>query len=78
MSLLSKNQLKNLSQHKYISSGSSLCEPLFQKYWCWLVNKLPLDLSPNTISTTGLFISACVNIFLIVNSINAIDYVRLL
>ncbi|KAM8972731.1 cholinephosphotransferase 1 [Pelodytes ibericus] len=58
-------QLKRLGEHKYSASGRSLLEPLMQIYWNWLVEKVPLWLAPNTITSVGLFLNVVTTLILI-------------
>ncbi|XP_046881792.1 choline/ethanolaminephosphotransferase 1b isoform X2 [Hypomesus transpacificus] len=51
---LSKHQLKRLEEHRYSSSGCSLLEPLMQRYWEWLVGRVPAWIAPNLITIVGL------------------------
>ncbi|XP_053318580.1 cholinephosphotransferase 1 [Spea bombifrons] len=58
-------QLKRLEEHKYSASGRSLTEPLMQIYWNWLVEKVPLWLAPNTITSVGLFLNVVTTLILV-------------
>lgn len=51
---LSRHQLKRLEEHRYSSAGRSLMEPLMQKYWEWLVARVPSWIAPNLITIIGL------------------------
>ncbi|XP_041365543.1 choline/ethanolaminephosphotransferase 1-like [Gigantopelta aegis] len=53
--LLSRHQLQHLSEHKYSVEGTTLLEPMLQKYWNWLLEYIPLWWSPNAITLAGLF-----------------------
>lgn len=72
--VLSNAQLKNLSDHKYSSGGSTLLDPVFQPYWRWLVEQMPLWLAPNLITTIGLIINISTCSILFLYSPNATDY----
>ena len=75
--VLTNTQLKNLDEHKYSSGGSTLLDPLFQPFWCWLVEQMPLWIAPNTITIIGLIINIISCSILFVYSPNATDYVSL-
>ncbi|XP_061543625.1 choline/ethanolaminephosphotransferase 1b isoform X2 [Phycodurus eques] len=51
---LSRHQLKRLEEHRYSSAGCSLLEPLMQRYWEWLVARVPAWIAPNLITVVGL------------------------
>lgn len=51
---LSRHQLKRLEEHRYSSAGRSLLEPLMQRYWEWLVGRVPAWIAPNLITIIGL------------------------
>jgi hypothetical protein len=55
--ILSPAQLKRLSDHKYSSQGSSIAEPVMQKFWRWLVDLLPRWWAPNAMTLTGLVVN---------------------
>lgn len=52
--VLSRHQLKRLEEHRYSSSGRSLLEPAMQRYWEWLVRRMPPWIAPNLITIVGL------------------------
>lgn len=52
--VLSRHQLKRLEEHRYSSSGRSLLEPVMQRYWEWLVGRMPPWIAPNLITIVGL------------------------
>lgn len=52
--ILSRHQLKRLEEHRYSSSGRSLLEPVMQRYWEWLVRRMPPWIAPNLITIVGL------------------------
>ncbi|XP_050961280.1 choline/ethanolaminephosphotransferase 1b isoform X1 [Labeo rohita] len=52
--VLSRHQLKRLEEHRYSSSGRSLLEPIMQRYWEWLVRRMPPWIAPNLITIVGL------------------------
>ncbi|CEF71450.1 Bb in a boxcar [Strongyloides ratti] len=53
--ILDESELKRLGNHKYNATDSSILDHLiFQKFWNWLVNFLPMSLAPNTITLLGL------------------------
>ncbi|MBN3303358.1 CEPT1 ethanolaminephosphotransferase, partial [Amia calva] len=51
---LSRHQLKRLEEHRYSSAGRSLLEPIMQRYWEWLVARVPAWIAPNLITVVGL------------------------
>ena len=40
--------------YRYSSAGRSLLEPLMQRYWEWLVGRVPSWIAPNLITIIGL------------------------
>ena len=75
--MLSGTQLKHLTEHKYSSTGTSVLEPYFQPFWCWLVEQMPLSLAPNLITIIGLFFNVLTSTIVILKSPNATDDVIL-
>lgn len=63
--ILSQQQLKKLSEHKYSCSSTSLLDPLLQPWWNWLVSKTPLWLAPNLITIIGLIINILTTLVLV-------------
>jgi hypothetical protein len=51
--LLNNQQLKNISNFKYSSCGITLLVPYLNKYWLWVVTKVPMTLAPNIVSLMG-------------------------
>ncbi|XP_072408111.1 cholinephosphotransferase 1 isoform X1 [Chiloscyllium punctatum] len=51
---LSEAQLKRLSDHRYRAAGRSLLEPPLQRYWAWLLDRVPPWVAPNSITLLGL------------------------
>ncbi len=72
-SALSVTQLKNLAEHKYSATGTSLLEPYFQPFWCWLVEQMPLSLAPNLITIIGLVLNVLTSTIVILKSPNGSD-----
>nr|KAF6412950.1 choline/ethanolamine phosphotransferase 1 [Molossus molossus] len=62
---LSRHQLKRLEEHRYQSAGRSLLEPLMQRYWEWLVGRVPSWIAPNLITIIGLSVNICTTLLLI-------------
>ncbi|XP_036309224.1 choline/ethanolaminephosphotransferase 1 isoform X2 [Pipistrellus kuhlii] len=62
---LSRHQLKRLEEHRYQSAGRSLLEPLMQRYWEWLVGRVPSWIAPNLITIVGLSINICTTVLLV-------------
>ncbi|KAK6183919.1 hypothetical protein SNE40_002324 [Patella caerulea] len=69
--VLTTHQLQKLSDHKYSAEGSSFLEPGFQVFWRWLVEKVPLWLAPNTITSIGLAINIITTMILVLYSPDA-------
>jgi hypothetical protein len=57
MPILTKAQLKNLSDHKYSAQGVSCLDHIFQPFWRWLVEQVPMNVAPNLITIIGLIIN---------------------
>ncbi|XP_065370593.1 cholinephosphotransferase 1 isoform X3 [Calliphora vicina] len=66
--ILTPQQLKKLSEHKYSCSSSSLMDPWLQPWWNWLVSKTPLWLAPNLITIVGLIINIVTTLILVAHS----------
>lgn len=73
--VLSNAQLKNLDEHKYSSEGATILDPIYQPYWRWLVEQMPLWLAPNLITTIGLVINVVTCSILFLYSPNGDEYV---
>ena len=71
--VLNSMQLKNLTEHKYSSQGNTLLDPLFQPYWRWLVEKVPMNVAPNLLTITGLIINIISSVILMLYSPNATE-----
>jgi len=52
--ILNEQQLKNLENHKYSSSGTTILDKYFQIWWNLVVSFCPSWLAPNTITVVGL------------------------
>ncbi|XP_073813695.1 choline/ethanolaminephosphotransferase 1 bbc isoform X1 [Musca autumnalis] len=63
--ILSPQQLKKLSEHKYSCTNSSLMDPWLQPWWNWLVSKTPLWLAPNLITIVGLAVNIVTTLILV-------------
>ena len=74
--VLTSTQLKRLTEHKYSAEGTSVCEPVMQKFWRWLVEQVPLWWAPNAITLTGLVINVFSTFLLILYSPDAKAEVR--
>ena len=74
--ILTPAQLRRLTEHKYSSQGTSVTEPVMQKFWRWLVEQIPLWWAPNAMTLTGLIINAVSTSILIVYSPDAQQEVR--
>lgn len=54
---LSAAQLRRLEEHQYSATGRSLLEPLLQVFWTWLLERVPLWVAPNAITSAGLLLN---------------------
>lgn len=70
--ILTPPQLKRLTEHRYSSSGSTILDPVIQLFWNWLVTKLPIWLSPNLMTISGLFVNIFTSLLLIFYSPDAV------
>lgn len=68
--VLTNAQLRNLDSHKYSATGSTLLDPLFQIYWRWLVEKMPLWVAPNLLTVVGLALNVFTSTLLMLYSPN--------
>ncbi|XP_075164924.1 choline/ethanolaminephosphotransferase 1 bbc isoform X1 [Haematobia irritans] len=66
--ILSPQQLKKLSEHKYNCTNSSLMDPWLQPWWNWLVSKTPLWLAPNLITIVGLAVNILTTLILVAHA----------
>lgn len=66
--VLSVQQLKRLSEHKYSCTSSSLLDPWLQPWWNWLVSMTPLWLAPNLITIIGLIVNIVTTLILVTYS----------
>ncbi|XP_017837549.1 cholinephosphotransferase 1 isoform X1 [Drosophila busckii] len=71
--ILSSQQLRKLSEHKYSVYSASLLDPLLQPWWNWLVRQTPLWLAPNLITIVGLILNIVTTLILICYSPNGVD-----
>ncbi|XP_016990958.1 cholinephosphotransferase 1 isoform X1 [Drosophila rhopaloa] len=71
--ILSAQQLRKLSEHKYSCTSTSLLDPLLQPWWNWLVAQTPLWLAPNLITIVGLIVNVVTTLILICYSPNGVD-----
>lgn len=55
--VLTRSQLKRLSEHKYSVTGVSLIEPIMQRFWKAIVLKVPEWWAPNAMTLAGLVIN---------------------
>lgn len=68
---LGEKKLKRLKEHCYSSTGTTVLDPYMQKWWEWVVLKLPLWLAPNLMTLTGLLIIVLTAILFIFHSPDA-------
>jgi choline/ethanolamine phosphotransferase len=73
--IISTAQLKHLSEHKYTSQGTSLLEPYFQPFWCYVVEQIPVTLAPNLITIIGLIINVFTCMIMFLHSPTGLDYI---
>ncbi|KAH8245876.1 hypothetical protein KR038_009935 [Drosophila bunnanda] len=71
--ILSAQQLRKLSEHKYSCFSASLLDPLLQPWWNWLVAQTPLWLAPNLITIVGLILNVVTTLILICYSPNGVE-----
>jgi hypothetical protein len=69
--ILSYGQLKRLSEHKYSASGTSIIEPLFQPFWKWLVEQVPMWVAPNLLTIAGLILNIVTTLIIVYYSPDA-------
>ena len=62
--ILSEHQLKKLMEHKYSSSGTTLLDPVMQKFWNWFVLHVPTTIAPNVLTISGLVINVVTTLIL--------------
>ena len=68
---LSAYQHKMLKEHKYRSEGVSLLEQLFlQRFWQWLVMKIPTWVAPNAITVAGFVVMLSTALCLLLQDLN--------
>lgn len=75
--VLSPQQLKRLSEHRYSCSGSSFVDPFMQPFWNWVTTKCPLWLAPNLMTITGLAVNIVTSLLLVCYSPTATQEVKL-
>lgn len=73
--LLTGEQLKRLSQHKYSCQCSTLLDPYMQPWWNWLVRFCPLWVAPNLITLVGLIANVVSTLVMLAFSTNAAELV---
>ena len=73
--ILTQEQLKNLKKHKYASEGTTLFDPLMQKFWKWLVEFCPLWIAPNLLTIIGLILNLAPSILLMIETNGAKEQV---
>lgn len=74
--ILTDVQLKNLDNHKYSSEGSTLLDPLFQPYWRWLVEQIPMTVAPNLLTIIGLILNVVTSTLFMIYSPNGDQEVK--
>ncbi|XP_069485994.1 cholinephosphotransferase 1 isoform X2 [Ambystoma mexicanum] len=62
---LSAAQLRRLDEHRYSACGRSLLEPPLQLFWAWLLERLPLWVAPNAITSGGLLLNVLTCLLLV-------------
>eukprot|EP00096_Caligus_rogercresseyi_P012902 TRINITY_DN5566_c0_g1_i3.p1 TRINITY_DN5566_c0_g1~~TRINITY_DN5566_c0_g1_i3.p1 ORF type:complete len:239 (+),score=7.21 TRINITY_DN5566_c0_g1_i3:65-781(+) len=71
MSSLTDLQLSNLKKHKYSTTNVSLLDPYFQKWWCGVIEYVPLWVAPNLLTMMGLVVNIVTTLVLIYETNNA-------
>lgn len=66
--VLTENQLKRLKEHKYSSEGSTLLDPLMQRFWRQLVEYCPLWVAPNLLTIVGLAMNIGTSVILMIET----------
>jgi hypothetical protein len=56
---LSPQQLRNLKEHKYSTTGISLLTPWLNPFWEWTVLQMPKTVAPNMLTLIGLTFNLC-------------------
>ncbi|CAI9723355.1 ethanolaminephosphotransferase 1-like [Octopus vulgaris] len=69
--VLTNIQLRRLLEHQYKAEGSSLLEPVMQKFWRWLVEQVPRWWAPNAITATGLVLNIMTTLVMVYYSPDA-------
>ena len=69
--VLTEGQLKRLSEHKYSSSGTTLLDPLMQRFWNCFVQRIPVSIAPNVLTVAGLVVNAVTSLILVAYSPDA-------
>jgi phosphatidylglycerophosphate synthase len=63
--ILGLEELENISKHKYSSNGASILDPLFQPFWCFVVEAIPLTIAPNMLTFVGLILNVTCGLMII-------------
>ncbi|CAF0722032.1 unnamed protein product [Brachionus calyciflorus] len=69
--ILTDLQLKNLDNHKYSCVGNTFLDPIFQPFWRWLVEQIPMNIAPNLLTIIGLIVNVITSTILMLYSPNA-------
>lgn len=73
--VLTEVQLKRLKEHRYASEGTTLFDPLMQKFWKWLVEYCPLWIAPNLLTIIGLAVNIGTSVLLMIETDGAKEQV---
>ncbi|KAK3585400.1 hypothetical protein CHS0354_020112 [Potamilus streckersoni] len=68
MDVLTEIQLRNLKNHVYKATGTSILEPAMQVFWRWLVEQIPTSWAPNTLTLVGLALNVVSSVLLFIYS----------
>lgn len=68
---LTAEQIEGLKKHKYAREGISFVEPYMDHFWWKLAGNVPLWVTPNLLTLTGLFINIASTLLLIILDLNA-------
>ncbi|PAA93344.1 hypothetical protein BOX15_Mlig015968g1 [Macrostomum lignano] len=68
---LDERHLKHLLQHEYSVTGTSIVEPLLQRFWRALIDWVPMNAAPNALTLAGLMMNASSAVLLLIYSPDA-------
>ena len=68
---LTAEKIEGLKKHKYAREGISFVEPYMDHFWWKLAGNVPLWVTPNLLTLTGLVINIASTLLLIILDLNA-------